>query len=227
VNLILAGTMKSMRMLSSLLLGTVLCASTVAGSQSKPEKSEGLFTGSTDIGKTLKGSSVYDASTGTYRVTGGGDDMWGAADSFHMTWVKVSGDATITADVHFAEEDWFERAKAVLLFRQNLEPGSAYADIALHYNGLVARQSRATANENKTESINAPDHGSVRLRLVRKGNTFTTYEQASDGSMNESGSTTVVMQDPVYVGLGVCSHKADGLNTAIFSNVTIEQGAHP
>ena len=219
--------MKSVRVLSSLLLGVLLCASTVARSQTKSGKPDGLFTGSTDVGITLKGSSVYDASTGTYRVTGGGDDMWGAADSFHMTWVKLSGDATITADVHFVGEDWFPRAKAVLLFRQNLDPGSPYVDIALHYNGLVARQSRATANENKTESINAPDHGSVRLRLVRKGNTFTSYEQASDGTMNESGSTMVVMQDPVYVGLGVCSHKADGLNTATFSNVTIVQGSHP
>src|SRR5581483_3251666 len=28
--------------------------------------------------------------------------------------------------------------------------------------------------------------------------------------------------DPVYVGLGVCSHKADVLETAVFSNVKLE-----
>jgi hypothetical protein len=31
------------------------------------------------------------------------------------------------------------------------------------------------------------------------------------------------LQGPIYVGLGVCSHVADRLETAIFRNVTVEQ----
>ena len=34
----------------------------------------------------------------------------------------------------------------------------------------------------------------------------------------------VGLQDPVYVGLGVCSHVATTLETAIFSNVKLEEG---
>jgi len=33
----------------------------------------------------------------------------------------------------------------------------------------------------------------------------------------------VGMKEPVYVGLGVCSHEATTLETAIFSNVKIEE----
>jgi hypothetical protein len=35
----------------------------------------------------------------------------------------------------------------------------------------------------------------------------------------------VTLNDPVYVGLGVCSHVATTLETAIFSNVKLEETA--
>jgi hypothetical protein len=33
---------------------------------------------------------------------------------------------------------------------------------------------------------------------------------------------TVVLKDPVYIGLAVCSHDANVLETAVFSNVKID-----
>jgi hypothetical protein len=35
----------------------------------------------------------------------------------------------------------------------------------------------------------------------------------------------VSLKDPVYVGLGVCSHVATAVETAVFSNVTLEPAA--
>jgi hypothetical protein len=32
------------------------------------------------------------------------------------------------------------------------------------------------------------------------------------------------MEDPVYAGIGVCSHAAEGLATVTFSNVAIQPG---
>ena len=40
--------------------------------------------------------------------------------------------------------------------------------------------------------------------------------------LTASAPVTVTLQDPVYVGLGVCSHDANVLETAIFSNVRME-----
>jgi hypothetical protein len=37
----------------------------------------------------------------------------------------------------------------------------------------------------------------------------------------------VSLQDPVYVGLGVCSHVATTLETAIFSNVKLQETLAP
>jgi TolB protein len=38
-----------------------------------------------------------------------------------------------------------------------------------------------------------------------------------------SAPVTVKLQDPVYIGLGVCSHDANVLETAVFSNVSVEK----
>jgi hypothetical protein len=69
----------------------------------------------------------------------------------------------------------------------------------------------------------APQHGPVRLRIERKGNLFTTSTGSADGKLTAFASQTVVMDGPVYVGIGFCAHNADGLASATFSNVKIEQ----
>jgi Tol biopolymer transport system component len=40
--------------------------------------------------------------------------------------------------------------------------------------------------------------------------------------LKPTGPATVVLKDPVYIGLGVCSHNADNLETAVFSNVVLQ-----
>jgi regulation of enolase protein 1 (concanavalin A-like superfamily) len=61
-----------------------------------------------------------------------------------------------------------------------------------------------------------------RIRIVRLGNQFTVYAAKEGEELMPTGPATVVLQDPVYVGIGVCSHEANTLETAIFSNVRIE-----
>jgi hypothetical protein len=148
--------------------------------------------------------------------------MWGSEDAFHLSWVKLSGDATLTADVQFPANVSVPLEKAVLIFRQSLDPASSYADIAIHGDGHATIQFRSVAG-GKTEDVVAPQHGPVRLRIERKGNLFTAYTGSADGKLTPFSSTTVVMDGPVYVGIGFCSHNADGLASATFSHVTIEQ----
>ena len=71
--------------------------------------------------------------------------MWGAADAFHMSWVRISGDVTLTADVRFPPEGGaIPLKKAVLIVRQSLDPDSAYADVAIHGDGHITLQYRET-----------------------------------------------------------------------------------
>lgn len=195
----------------------------VAASQSVSSKL-GIFTDSTDVGKTLPGSTVFDAASGGYQVTGGGADMWGSEDAFHFSWVKLSGDATLTADVQFPAKVPVPLEKGVLIFRQSLDPASAYADIAIHGDGHATIQWRAVAG-GKTDDAVAPLHGPASLRIERKGNLFTTSVGPVGGKLTAFSSATVAMDGPVYVGIGFCSHNADGLASVTFSNVKIEQPA--
>jgi Tol biopolymer transport system component len=47
------------------------------------------------------------------------------------------------------------------------------------------------------------------------------------GTLTRGGPVTVALSGPVYVGLAVCSHDAGVLETAVFSNVRIEEPPQP
>jgi TolB protein len=181
-----------------------------------------LFESSGDVGLTPeKGRVEFDNSTGEYRVTGGGENVWGTADAFHFVWKKLSGDVALAADVRFLGEGVVAHRKAALMIRQSLDPDSAYADVALHGDGLTSlqfRPSSGAATQEVQSSLKAP----VRLRIERRGNSFTLFAGAPNEPLKPAGPVTVALQDPVYIGLAVCSHKADVLETAVFSNVRVE-----
>ena len=219
---IVSGMLKLL-MTPSFLLSVPLLLSVLGSAQQQPHGTRGIFENSSDIGATQKGATIYDAATDEYRVTGGGADMWGTADDFHMSWVRLSGDVTLTADVRFPSDGGaIPLKKAVLIVRQSLDPNSAYADVAIHGDGHITLQYRVTKG-GETADVTSPEHGSTRLRIERKGDRFTMYTGPDDGKLTSSGSTKIVLHDPVYVGIGMCAHKADALETAIFSNVKIEQ----
>lgn len=183
--------------------------------------SSGIFEGSSDIGLTHQGSTVYDTKTGKYRVTGGGADMWGADDAFHFSWLLLSGDVTLTADVEFPPGSAVPLKKAVLIVRQSLDPASAYADVAIHGDGYITLQYRATS-AGKTEDATLAEHSSTRLRIERRGDQFMVYAGSADGKLTSSPSQVIVLHDPVYVGIGVCAHDAGGAETVTFANVKVE-----
>jgi len=203
-----------------LLVATTLLLALFALAQGSVKGALGIFTGSTDIGSTREGSAVYSPSSGEYQVTGGGADIWGTADDFHFTWVQVSGDVNLTADVRFPGSSPERLRKAVLMIRQSLDPGSAYADVAIHGDGHINLQFRTVAG-GKTDDTLSTQHGSTRLRIERKGNQFTASAGEPGGILVPVSPVTVVMRDPVYLGIGVCAH-ANAVEQAIFSNVRFE-----
>jgi Tol biopolymer transport system component len=185
----------------------------------------GIFEDHADIGNTpKKGSIEYNAAAGEYRVTGGGANIWAATDAFQFAWKRLSGDVTITADVQFAGTGAVNHRKAVLMVRQNLNPDSAYADVALHGDGLTSLQFRPSAGA-LTQEIRSTVNAPSRIRIERRGDRFTMYAGKAGEELTPAGPATVALQDPVYVGIGVCSHDANTLETAVFSNAKIEPQA--
>lgn len=199
--------------------GTLLVFSAVAAAQI------GVFANSGDIGETPKaGSASFDSGKSEYRITGGGANVWGAKDAFQFAWKRASGDITFTADIHFAGAGAVPHRKAMLMIRQSLDPGAPYADIALHGSGLTSLQYRSKAGE-ATVGVPSKIEAPVRIRIERRGDRITAYAGNPGQELAPIGQAAVGFQGPVYVGMGVCSHDANILETALFTNVTLETAA--
>ena len=206
-------TISSLRFLTLGLVSVLLAADSL-----------GPFEDHGDVGETpQKGKAEF--AGGEYRITGGGANVWGTADAFHYVWKKMSGDVALTADVRFIGSGAVAHRKVTLMIRQSLDPGSAYAGAALHGDGLTSLQFRPAAGAATQEvkqaaksDLTAP----VRLRIERRGDNFTMLAGKPGEQLTSTGPAATTLTGPVYVGLAVCSHDANVLETAVFSNVTMQ-----
>uniref|UniRef100_Q01PG9 Periplasmic component of the Tol biopolymer transport system-like protein n=1 Tax=Solibacter usitatus (strain Ellin6076) TaxID=234267 RepID=Q01PG9_SOLUE len=195
----------------------MLLASAAAG------QNTGLFESHGDLGVTPKAGAVeFSEAPAEYRITGGGANIWGTEDAMQFVWKRLSGDVTLTADVHFVGTGTNPHRKGVLMLRQDLTPGSAYADVALHGDGLTSLQFRPAAGA-ATQETRGTMTMPLRLRIERRGSRITAFAGKAGEELAAIGTQTLALTDPVYAGLGVSSHDVNVLETAVFSNVTLEQ----
>jgi TolB protein len=182
----------------------------------------GVFSDHGDVGKPGKPGAVgFDAAKGAYRLSGGGANMWFTNDAFHYLWKSMSGDLTLAADIGWVGTNGNPHRKACLVIRQTLDPESAYVDAALHGVGLTSLQFRDTAG-GQTREIQSNVSAPGRLRIEKRGN----YVSISVGSAGEApkpagAAVRIQFKEPFYVGLAVCAHDNNALETAVFSNVEI------
>jgi hypothetical protein len=180
----------------------------------------GVFEAHGDVGTVLHPGSVeFDTEKKAYAISGSGENMWSTQDGFQFAWKKVSGDVTLSADITFIGKGVNEHRKAVLIVRQSLDADSIYVDAALHGSGLTSLQFREKKG-GVTSQIQSSVNGPKRLRLEKHGAYFT-MSVAGEGEdfQPAGGSTRLVLREPFYVGIGVCSHDKDIVEKAMFSNV--------
>jgi TolB protein len=182
----------------------------------------GLFENHADVGSVLHpGTLEYDAGRGTYTVSGSGENLWSTADAFHFVWKKVTGDGSLTADISFTGNGGNEHRKAVLMVRQSLDADSAYADVALHGDGLTSLQYRDEKGA-RTHEVRANIAEPKRLRIEKRGDFVYLFLGDRDKARHYSGaSIRVPLQGAYYVGIGVCSHDKDVVEKAVFANVDL------
>ena len=182
--------------------------------------SQSLFEGHNDVGTVLHpGSMEYNATAKSYTVTGSGENMWFARDDFHFVWKKVTAESiSLAADIELLGAEGDHHRKAALMIRQSLDADSAYADAAVHGDGLTSLQFRETKGATTHEiesSVSAPR----RLRIEKRGDRFYLWV----GDAFAGGSTRVVLQAPFYIGIGVCAHNKDAVQKAAFTKVELKE----
>ncbi len=186
----------------------------------------GIFQNHGDLGAAEPaGEAQFDPHRWTYHVTGGGSNLWFAADAGYFAWKEIAGDLVLAADVAFDEPGGNPHRKAGLMLRQNLEPGSPYVDAVVHGNGLISLQFRETAG-GPTREIQAGDRGARQLRLERWGSFFSLSIVGTNGAWRPSGcAIQLAMPDSLLAGLVVCSHDAARLEPVTFRRVQLSP--HP
>ncbi len=188
----------------------------------------GVFTNSDDVGAPpMKGSAEFDPSTGQYKITGSGTDIWGKSDQFHYVWREISGNFAVTATAKFLTEG-NEHRKAVIMLRKSLDADSPFVHLVIHGNGMPGVQFRSTKADN-TNTVDLPIEGpgTFKLKLVRQGATITVWFAKDGAALRQLGSTNNQLGSPVLVGLGVSSHTQTASNTVLFSDVSLEQLTPP
>ena len=89
-------------------------------------------------------------------------------------------------------------------------------------------QWRSTKGED-TNTFDLPfdGPGKYTVKLARNGVGLTVSIAKDGAELKQVGRTEVRFQNPILVGLAVCSHKADASDTVVFSDVSVEQVAPP
>ena len=185
----------------------------------------GIFETHQDVGDVHHpGSVAFDRAAGTYTVAGSGANMWADRDAFHYAWKRVgAGDGVaLAADLAFVGEGKQAHRKACLVIRQDLDADSAYADAALHGDGLTSLQFRDSKGD-LTHEVQANVSAPKRLRLEKKGKYVRLYVDSGDGMKFSGAAVRISFNEPFYVGIGVCSHNAETSETAVFSKVELDE----
>jgi Tol biopolymer transport system component len=182
----------------------------------------GQFDTQQDIGATaLRGAATFDRQANAYRVTGGGANIWANADAFHYVWTQRSGDLHVAADIAFAaaRPTSDPHRKAGLMIRQNLTPGSPYADVMVHGSGLVSLQWR-DVQDGPTHQLESNVAAPRRVRLEREGDYVFFSVAGADGVLHHAGGNyRIRIPGPYHVGLAVSAHNNALAESATFSQV--------
>jgi hypothetical protein len=202
----------------------------------------GIFEGQSDVGSAVvPGTASFDAATGQYTISSAGYNVWYTRDEFRYLWKKVAGDVSLAADISFPDSNGYGDRKAVLVIRQDLEDDSKEALVALHGAGMIQLAQRAEKNirvkdmEFRVGGRGRPGGASPdsmvgvsakRIGIEKHGDSFALFVGLEGEPMHQFGPPISLHIDgPFYVGIGFCSHLPDKSDTAVLSNVALENSA--
>jgi hypothetical protein len=192
----------------------------------------GLFEGQSDIGAAVApGSATYDADTKQYTINSAGYNVWYSRDEFRYLWKKMSGDVSLAADAMFPDPNGYNDRKAILVVRQNLDDDSKEAMVAEHGAGMIHLAQRPERGA-LVSDMQYRFGGSLakilakRIGLEKHGDSIAIFVSLEGEPMHQFGPPiNLHFDEPFYAGIGFCSHLPDKSDTAVLSNVILENSA--
>jgi hypothetical protein len=192
----------------------------------------GVFQGQSDIGSALvPGSATYDPGTNQYTINSAGYNIWYSRDEFRFLWKKMSGDVSLAADVSFPNPKGYGDRKVVLIIRQNLEDDSREAMIGEHGVGMIHlawRPEKGAFIKDMQFRFGGTLAGvkAKRIGIEKHGDAIAIFVSLEGEPMHQFGPPiNLHFDEPFYVGIGFCSHLPTTSDSAVLSNVVLENSA--
>jgi hypothetical protein len=178
---------------------------------------------SADIGSpTPAGAAAFDAPSGTWTVSGGGNDIGGTSDQFHLVSQSLSGSGGVSARVA-TQTSTSSAAKAGVMLRTGADPAAPYYAAFVSPGGGVTVQARAGQGAATATLVTQPGAVPARLWVGASGNGFATYV-SNDGYVWQrlaGSSATLNLGPTVLAGLAVTSHNTGQLSSAAFDAIAV------
>ena len=179
-----------------------------------------------DIGAPALAGSA-SATNGNWTVTGGGADIWNAADQFNFASSSDGSDGSITVQVTSLQNSdpgsgW---ARAGIMFRNDSTAGAVNVSLMVSATQGLSFQSRNASGGQTSQSIVGGISAPVWLQLVRSGVNFTANYSTDGSNWMQAGTQQIYMNGSVQAGLAVTAHNNAALNTATFTNVSLSSQA--
>ncbi len=205
----------------------------------------------------IAGTTDYNAATGTFYMDGGGADVYSPNDQEQLAYQTLNGDGSITARVRFqsVSSPWAKAGVIIRQSTTSGAPfvdtlvtpdvNSATPDINgvncttngcdsqlpptnLYTTGYGQRMQYTGPGSKTPPSGTAPLTAPNKwVRLVRSGNTFTSYQSPDGVNWTQIGIATVTMSGPVDIGLFDTSHNIGQYSSVAIDNVTITTSTGP
>jgi N-acetylneuraminic acid mutarotase len=174
----------------------------------------------TDVGVTgLAGdatSSQVTRANLAFNVTGSGDGLTSAADSFHFVYQTLWGNGRIMASV---SND--TAADAGVMIRESLLPGARMVSVGLNGAGSALFSNRLITDDPGSSGPFQTNKPFQWVKIVRAGNTFTSYVSTNRNSWKRTSVIQIPMTVNVLVGLAVTSDDPTLLDSATLDNVQV------
>lgn len=192
----------------------------------------GVFEQSRDIGNPkLQGSSSYDTRSKVYTMKGAGYNIWFERDEFQYLFKELEGDFTVTADFEFVGAGTDAHRKVGWMVRESTGDNASHLSAVIHGDGLTVLQWRVNKGDpmrDPEDEIFSREKNILTIQIARKGDVYTMLAAANGAPLQTVGSHAMPRFGPkILVGLFVCSHNPDVIETARVSNVKIISSKPP
>ncbi|MFN7931356.1 MAG: PQQ-dependent sugar dehydrogenase [Blastocatellia bacterium] len=180
---------------------------------------------SKDVGTVGKAGSA-SVTNGVFTIKGSGDTIGDSVDSFQYVYQTLSGDGEIKARVT-SVQNTAANAKAGVMIRESLAANARYLMVRYRQDNHTALIYRSSTGGNTNISDADAQQFQRWVRLVRRGNQFSSYQSADGVNWKLITTLTLNLPTDLLFGLAVTAANNATLCTATVDNVAVTKAVTP